>query len=121
MVKVELTATTAWLTILRRILEHGQPSSPRGQLTKEVPHNSVAFHMRSPVVTVPSRKLSYRFLAAEALWILRGDNSVAGIAPYNKNIAQFSDNSHIFRGAYGQQINHQLDHVVNSLKKDQAS
>ncbi len=68
-----------------------------------------------------TRKLNYSFLAAEAYWILYGDDSVAGIAPYNKNIAQFSDDGEIFNGAYGPPVNKQLPYVVHALNADPAT
>ena len=60
-------------------------------------------------------------MAAEALWILSGDNKVETIAPYNKNIKQFSDDGIIFQGAYGPRIISQLDYVIESLRKDRES
>jgi len=74
--------------------------------------------MRRPVLRIPDRRLSYNFMAAEAFWILSGDNTVAGIAPYNENIAKFSDDGLTFFGAYGPRINAQLDYVTRKLLED---
>lgn len=94
---------------------------PRDMMTKEILHNTFAFSMLRPVVAVPERKLNYSFMAAEALWILAGDNRVDSISPYNKNIAQFSDNGETFFGAYGPKFVEQLPHVVGSLIEDSSS
>jgi thymidylate synthase len=74
--------------------------------------------MRQPVVLSPSRKLSYQFMAAEAYWILTGDNRVKTIAPFNKRIHEFSDDGEIFFGAYGPKILDQLDYIIQKLKDD---
>jgi thymidylate synthase len=74
--------------------------------------------MRYPVLRVPERKLNYQFMAAEALWILSGDNRVETIAPYNKRIADFSDDGTTFFGAYGPKIMEQIDYVVGKLVED---
>jgi thymidylate synthase len=74
--------------------------------------------MRRPVVIVPERKMSYSFMAAEAYWIISGDNRVATIAPYNARIAQYSDDGETFFGAYGPRIDSQLDYVVGKFIAD---
>lgn len=111
-------ATDAWLHILTSIIASGQSVHPRGKETLEILHNSVSFNMNYPVVMSEPRKLSYIFMAAEAYWILGGDNTVAGLAPYNKHISQFSDDGITFAGAYGPPIGKQIDYVVTQLTKD---
>jgi thymidylate synthase len=107
-----------WAGTVQAILTGGQEVSPRGKLTKEIPQHTVAVPMRQPVLTIKDRMLNYRFMAAEAYWILSGDDSVAGIVPWNSRIAAFSDNGETFFGAYGPKIISQLDYVVNKLKTD---
>lgn len=114
-------ATAAWHHVLELIFCDGQPVRPRGMTTTEVLHSSVAFRLDRPLVICPARKLSYKFAAAEALWILAGDDSVEGIAPFNKRISDFSDDGKTFFGAYGPKVVGQLDHVVNTLIADRAS
>ena len=108
-----------WLAALEDIHTNGREVSPRGKLTREIPQRTLTVDMRHPVLTVPSRKLSYQFLAAEAFWILSGDYRVKTIAPYNKHISQFSDDGETFAGAYGPKILGQLNYVVHQLSKDQ--
>lgn len=112
------TLDNAWKGTILSILSHGLEVSPRGKLTKELPQHTVAVGMRYPVLTVKDRSLSYRFMAAEAFWILSGDDTVAGIAPWNSRIAEFSDNGETFFGAYGPKIVSQLDYVVEKLVAD---
>lgn len=110
---------TVWYQTLTAILRtKGREVSPRGKLTREIPQHTVEVDMRRPVLTVPGRKLSYRFMAAEAFWILSGSNTVAGIAPWNKHIAEFSDDGETFFGAYGPKVIGQLDYVVRKLIED---
>lgn len=111
----------AWLRLLHEVRWTGRDVAPRGKPTKELPMHTVCVDMRRPVLLVPERKLSYQFMAAEAYWMLMGDDTVAGIAPWNKNISQFSDDGVRFFGAYGPKILDQLDYVVHKLCEDHDS
>lgn len=108
---------SVWLEALRKV-RSGNAVSPRGKPTREILQHTLMIDMRRPILTIPERKLNYQFMAAEAFWILSGDNTVAGIAPYNKNISQFSDDGVIFAGAYGPKIHDQIQYVVNKLCED---
>jgi thymidylate synthase len=57
-------------------------------------------------------------MAAEAFWILTGDDRVGTIAPYNERIASFSDDGISFFGAYGPKIIDQLPYVLDKLSDD---
>lgn len=115
------SATEAWTALLRDTLDKGMLVSPRGKNTKELLHKTIEVDMRRPVILVPERKLNYQFMAAEAYWILTGDNTVDGIGPYNRHIAQFSDDGKTFFGAYGPRIASQVDYVVEKLTEDPLS
>lgn len=115
---VPTTATRAWLGTLETILAIGDDVAPRGQMTRELLQHTIAVDLEQPVVVAPTRLISEKFYGAEAFWILSGDNTVAGIAPFNKHIAQFSDDGETFFGAYGPKIAAQLDYVVNKLLED---
>lgn len=110
-----------WLNALNDIMHNGDKASPRGQPTREILQRTMEVNMRKPVLMVPDRKLSYQFMAAEAIWILSGDNRVDTISPWNKNIAQFSDNGETFFGAYGPKIIDQLNYVIHKLQQDRDS
>lgn len=107
-----------WTQLLLDVVSKGRETSPRGKLTRELPQHTIEVDIRKPVLTVPERKLNYKFMAAEAFWMLSGDDSVDGVAPWNKNIAQFSDDGERFFGAYGPKIRGQLAYVVNKLLED---
>lgn len=110
-----------WHNQLSKVLTYGKDIAPRGQNTKELVNQVFEVNMKYPVLICPERRLSYKFMAAEALWILSGDDKVETIAPYNKNIKQFSDDGIVFQGAYGPRIISQLDYVIESLRKDRES
>lgn len=118
MITTFTTANEAWLDLLSDILHLGELTAPRGLTTSELMQRTIKFNMCYPVITVASRKLNYRFMAAEARWILTGDNQVATIAPYNSRIAEFSDDGKVFFGAYGPKVVAQLPYVVGKLRAD---
>jgi thymidylate synthase len=110
--------STAWFIQLNDIIHHGEPVNPRGLATRELIHRTIHVLLRRPVLCCPARKLNYKFMAAEAYWILTGDDTVAGIVPYNSHIAQFSDDGQKFAGAYGPRIKDQLQWVIDQLFHD---
>lgn len=114
-------ATQAWENLISAIHARGQYSVPRGKMCLELIGEQTRFPMEYPIVTNKERKLGYLFMAAEAAWILNGDNKVKTIAPYSKNIAQFSDDGVTFFGAYGPKIWEQLQYVVETLANDERS
>jgi len=99
----------------------GQEVGPRGHMTREVLAAQTKIPMKSPVLTVRERKLGYKFMAAEAAWILSGDNRVATIEPYSKVIAQFSDDGERFFGSYGPKVVDQISYVVDKLIEDEST
>lgn len=112
------TATDTWRLLLDNILGTGHMTYPRGLKCMEIMNVTTAFPMHKPIVTTPARALGYRFLFAEAFWILSGDNRVAAIAPFSKMISNFSDNGVTFFGAYGPKIHDQINYVVEALRAD---
>lgn len=115
---MNMSANNAWITALYQIMEFGQEISPRGMLTKEISPNLVTFDMNRPICFHPERKLSYKFMAAEAYWIISGSMFAEDITPYNKFIGQFSDDQYIFNGNYGVPFANQLEYVVQALITD---
>jgi thymidylate synthase len=107
-----------WQGLMQNILDNGQTANPRGKETKELLGCKTVVPMTHPVITIADRRLGYKFMAAEAAWILSGDNRVSTIAPYAKAISNFSDDGVYFFGAYGPPIKDQISHVVNALIDD---
>ncbi len=100
----------------------GVEVQPRDQSTLELdrPYMSVV-NARYPVLRDPGRKLGYRFMAAEAAWILGGQDDVASIAPYSRDIANFSDNGKTFYGAYGPRVAKGWDECLYRLIRDHST
>ena len=114
-------ATGAWYEILRRILSRGAEVSTRGLLSREILNNAVSFPLVRPVVVDKERKLSYAFMAAEASWVLSGDNALAPLVSINPRMAQFSDDGITLSGAYGKRLVPQLPYVLETLLRDPGS
>ena len=118
------TLDSAWRYTLLKLLkiQAGSPNHattrPRGMDTWEMRHHTIFFDPRWCVLTNPARKLNYRFMAAEAHWILSGSDAVADIEPYCKNISKFSDDGQTFFGAYGPKVAEQLPYVIDKLHQD---
>lgn len=112
------SADMQWHMLLARVMASDIECYPRGFKCKEVLNYTGYVDMYYPVVSCKPRKLGYKFMAAEALWILSGDNRVSTIAPWSKEISKFSDDGETFFGAYGPKIRDQLDYVVNTLMND---
>nr|DAH10912.1 MAG TPA: hypothetical protein [Caudoviricetes sp.] len=107
-----------WLDVVKTLVNQGGESSPRGMKIKEVLHCQTCADMHNPVLSIKSRKLGYKFMPAEAAWILSGDDRVKTIEPYSKSIARFSDDGKKFFGAYGTKIKEQINYVVDKIAKD---
>ena len=106
-----------WLILLSDLINISEVQSSRDGDTLELLGCQTRVLMNDPVVTVAARKLGRRFLSAEAAWILSGDNRVASIAPFSKEISRFSDDGLTFQGAYGPPYVDQIGYVVEALRK----
>lgn len=113
-----LKANEAWIASIREVLSFGSSVRPRGIYTTELLNQSLQFDMNYPICYHQERALNYTFMAAEAYWITSGSMFVEDIAPYNKHIANFSDDGYIFNGAYGPKFEAQVEHVITTLLKD---
>lgn len=110
-----------WLTAIKDLAQNGKSVSPRGRQVYELTSYQTVVDMNYPILTIPQREIGYKFMAAEAAWILSGDNRVSTIEPYAKAIKQFSDDGITYHGAYGPKIRDQLHYVANCLINDKDS
>ena len=115
------TANRAWLYNLTHVMSDGELQSPRGMQTYEIIDHTCSFDMNFPICFHQNRRLSYKFMAAEAWWIISGSMFAEDIVPYNKHIEKFSDDGVIFNGNYGVPFVHQLNYVVSTLIGDKTS
>lgn len=110
-----------WIKDLEHVFKYGNRVAPRDMLVYESMAYKSVIDMNTPIIFNSHRNLGYKFMAAEAAWILDGKNDVASIQPFSKEIAKFSDDGEKFFGAYGPKIVFQLGHVVRSLDLDNDS
>ena len=109
-----------WYRALGELLA-GNITKPRGLPCRELWSYQTIVNMKEPILNVPKRNLGYKFMAAEAAWILSGDNRTSTITPYSREINKFSDDGITFFGAYGPKIRDQIQYVVDCLIRDQFS
>lgn len=107
-----------WRRTVGMIRACGNETSPRGMRVKELDHNTVAVNTLYSVLRCPARHLNYRFMAAEALWILEGSDRLADLTKYNPNMAAFSDDGLTLAGAYGPRVMPQMPYVISKLRED---
>lgn len=107
-----------WLKAIKWVMDYGLISKPRGKKIREIVGLQTKVDMSDPILSIPERGLGYKFMAAEAAWILSGDNRVSTIAPFSKAISQFSDDGITYHGAYGPKIRDQLHYAADNLAKD---
>ncbi len=111
-------ADVEWKEILATLAKEGHAAMPRGKKILEIVGYRSEVNMQYPILLNPGRGLGYKFLCAEAFWILTGDDRVATIAPYSKAVSQYSDDGVVFAGAYGPKVREQLPYVLDILEKD---
>ena len=106
-----------WLNLLREVLTNGVDVAPRDMKTKEI-LGCYTIDASRTVLTVPERKINYRFMAAEPLWILAGRDDVASIAQYNSQMANYAPLGDRFFGAYGPRWQAQWVYLISKLIED---
>ena len=118
MIKTNNLTNSQWISKLKEIINKGQVSNPRGLRIKELINSSICIDMNYPIISIPERKLGYKFMAREAWWILSGRNDVESIKDYSKVISTFSNDNYHFDGAYGPRVVDQIRYIVDSLAQD---
>lgn len=117
-IKSDNLTNSAWISKLKEIIYKGQISNPRGLKIKELINSSICIDMNYPIISIPERKLGYKFMVREAWWIMSGRNDVESIKDYSKAISTFSNDSYHFDGAYGPRVVDQIRYIVDSLAQD---
>lgn len=106
-------------TVIKTVLRDGVKRHVRGFKTKELLCQTLVLtNPKDCLLTTPSRKLNEAFQVGEMVWILTGNDDLAQISYYNKNMAKFSDDGHVLAGAYGPRIHMQKRYIIDLLKKD---
>jgi len=123
----------AFLKCAEKILTLGKSAYPRGFNTQEI--SPLMVHIQNPkdcLITFKNRKMPYKFMIMELMWILSGDKEpwiFDYLAKYRDYSNKVGDKDYLF-GAYGprlrryQAINHFSDPAsdrVENTKVDQLS
>ena len=118
MIDPQINTDVSWIHDLNFVLSYGDRVAPRGMdVLESLAYQSIV-DMNDPIIFNQERKLGYKFMAAEAAWILDGKNDVASISPYSKEISRFSDDGETFFGAYGPPLQEQYNYVTRTLMDD---
>ena len=109
---------------ITEVLHHGKEYTTRGLTFKELRFQQlVLLNPRARMIQNKTRKFSSKFMAAEFIWMMNGHDELESITPYNKRMANFSDDGVVLHGAYGPRLRNwvgfdQVTNVVNQLKAD---
>lgn len=119
---VEIQAATgseAYVALMRRILNEGEPISPRGQLTFELTNVTVLVEdLFEAHVLNTARRVNLKILATEYVHLLGGVSSLEQLdLASGGRFSQFANDGRLL-GAYGPRIRHQLPRVVDLLRRD---
>ena len=81
--------------------------------------NSVfSYDTHYPVINAKNRGISYRFMAAEAAYIISGRNDISYLADVLPGFDRYSDDGYYQTGAYGPQVVDQMPYVISALSED---
>lgn len=110
---------SAYLPWLQQLQDFGDDVEVRGKPTKEF-INCVTeiLEPQHHCILIPSRRWNPFLALSEALWILAGRDDVQALEPYNSHIKDYSDDGSTLYGAYGKRIYHQIDPLIERLRKD---
>jgi thymidylate synthase len=103
-------------SLVSDVLHAGAMAFPRKMHIRELLFHNTEVPMSSPAITLSDRDLDYKFMAAEASWILKGSRRLDdGV---HKNLVKYSDDGVHMSGAYGPLFVQQLRYVVSKLSDD---
>ena len=113
------SSRSAYIPWLQQLVDFGEPVEVKGRPTLEflncVTEITEPWHH---CILIPSRRWNPFLALSEALWILAGRNDLAALKPYNSHISDYSDDGVHLYGAYGKRIYHQIDPLIERLRKD---
>jgi thymidylate synthase len=112
-----ITATEAWLHQLKKCVDDGRECGD----TIELLSSSLNFQMSDPIVLCKGRKVNYKFMFAEAAYIIQGWGDVRYLANYITRFVDYSDMYPLQQGSYGPPFVEQVRYVVETLKTNDES
>ena len=102
-------------------LDLGENWAPRCKRTLEIRGRQSRVNMQEPVIWNPARKLNYKFMLSEALWVLSGSNQLRFNQTIEKIWTPYSNDGVTLDGAYGPMVSGQLRYVIDTLHEDPSS
>jgi len=111
------TATNAWLKVLGELLALPKTLNP----TVELLNHTMSFDMAHPIVLSLSRKLSYRYMAAESYWTIIGSNRLDHSESVNQTLMKWSADTIYLKGAYGPGFVTQMPYILEIPRDNSAS
>ncbi len=109
-----------YVALISQVMDHGEESSPRGELTREV--RPFVFQLTNPLnrlVTLKGRKLNKAFALVEGLQFVAGISDAWQQRRFNSNIEKWVDQSTgEIEAPYGPLTRKQVDYVVGLLTRD---
>lgn len=109
--------TYDWLGHLQYILNVGHEEKG----TREVVGATFTYNTAQPVINCSNRGINYKFMAAEASYILQGRNDIQFLADIIPKFSKYSDDGYFQAGAYGPMVIDQLPYVLACLENDISS
>lgn len=113
-----MIANLAWVRLLSQVLQWGSDYHIRDKECREFICYTSMVYMTHPVITIKARKISYKHMVNEALWMLDGANDLTTISRFAPSYSRFSDDGMSLYGAYGVKFIPQLAYVVKALLAD---
>ena len=113
---------SAYLKVLRHVLDNGRSRSPRGETTLDT--DFTVIKLESPRQALPlglGRELSRNIAAAEAIQLIGGFAQPDLLTKASPNFHRYARPDGTFHGAYGARINYQVGCAVTKLVKDSAT
>jgi thymidylate synthase len=104
--------------LLLNILYNGEKVGPRGLATTEVLNVSARIPLEDNIVLSRHRRVNYRFMVGEFLWMANGRDDLAPLTKVNSHMAKFSDDGMRLAGAYGPWFKLGIGRAFAALRKD---
>lgn len=117
------SADTAWLAAIQNVCLGGEAVAPQastganGRVSFELIAHTMEFDMGYPIVTCKPNT-SWIYMAAEAIWILSGENSLFYSQEIQRIQAPYSDDGKKLSGAYGPSFQSQLPYILDLFARD---
>lgn len=114
-------ANHAYRQAFRDLRAGGQYVGVRERQTVElINYTTEIYQPQDRVIVVPGRRWNPFLAMSEILWFFTGRNDIEPLIPFNKRIAEFSDDGKTLNGsAYGYRLKDQVVPALARIRKDE--